>query len=157
MTWRPEIGAVIDRGGVIYRVDDQPVVLMLGDTPVYREMSTDSTDGPDIVQLQGNLIALGYGDGLSIDGQFDSTTAAAVRAFEKAVGLEADGIVQRGEIAFAPAPIRVASASVDVGGGVQAGTSVLTATGTTTVVTASLSAEQANQLPVGTDDLGAAS
>ncbi len=151
MTWRPDVGTVIDRGGVIYKVDDQPIILMLGDTPIYREMSTDSTTGPDIVQLQGNLIALGYGDGLTLDGEFDAATKSAVEAFEEAVGLEADGIVQRGEITFAPAAIRVAAASVDVGGGVQAGSSVLEATGTTTVVTATLSAEQANQLPVGTE------
>ncbi len=87
LTSQPDAGTVIDRGGVIYRVDDQPVVLMFGDVPAYREMSTSSTAGPDVSELKLNLIALGYASASTADGTYDAATKAAVEKFETAVGL----------------------------------------------------------------------
>ena len=150
LTSEPDAGSVIDRGGVIYRVDDQPVVLMFGDVPAYREMSTSSTAGPDVAELKLNLIALGYGSGLTADDSYDSSTKAAVEKFQTAVGLTSDGIVHFGQVLFAPSAIRVADAKVDVGSAVQAGTQVLDLTATTKSVTAGLSADDANVAQVGT-------
>jgi TP901 family phage tail tape measure protein len=48
--------------------------------------------GEDVKSLQRALIALGYSAG-SIDGIFGSKTLAAVKAFQKAVGISVDGIV----------------------------------------------------------------
>ena len=37
-TWLPSVGAVIRRGGTLFRVDDLPVVLMYGSVPAYRTL-----------------------------------------------------------------------------------------------------------------------
>jgi peptidoglycan hydrolase-like protein with peptidoglycan-binding domain len=39
ITWVAEPGTVIQQGEVLYRVDDQPVVVMYGDQPAYRDMA----------------------------------------------------------------------------------------------------------------------
>ena len=36
-TWLPSVGAVIGRGGTLWRIDDLPVVLMYGSVPAYRD------------------------------------------------------------------------------------------------------------------------
>ena len=46
--------------------------------------------GPDVVAMQGLLIAHGYAAGIS--GTFDSATDTQLRAFQSAKGLKADGI-----------------------------------------------------------------
>lgn len=38
VTWLPEPGATVRRGGTLLRVDDRPVVLMYGTLPMYREL-----------------------------------------------------------------------------------------------------------------------
>ncbi len=45
ITWVAEPGTVIQQGGVLYRVDDQPVIAMFGDQPAYRDLynSLDAT------------------------------------------------------------------------------------------------------------------
>src|SRR4029079_4105810 len=52
-----------------------------------------STD-PAVRDLQEALKALGYDPG-SIDGVFGATTDAAVKAFQQAKGISADGVVGR--------------------------------------------------------------
>lgn len=36
ITWLPKVGASLGRGGVLFRVDDKPVVLFFGGTPLFR-------------------------------------------------------------------------------------------------------------------------
>jgi peptidoglycan hydrolase-like protein with peptidoglycan-binding domain len=151
LTAEPDAGTVIDRGGVIYRVDDQPVVLMFGDVPAYRDMSTASTAGPDVSELKLNLIALGYATDLPANGTYDAATKAAVEKFQTAVGQTSDGTVHFGQVLFAPSPIRVADAKIDVGSALQPGTQVLDLTATTKSVVAGLSADDANVAQVGTE------
>ena len=48
--------------------------------------------GEDVRRLQQQLLALGLADGVTPDGGYGPRTAAAVRRFQQANGLEADGI-----------------------------------------------------------------
>src|SRR4051794_40000006 len=48
--------------------------------------------GQDVQAVQSRLVALGYSPG-AVDGYYGDATAAAVRAFQRDHGLEADGIV----------------------------------------------------------------
>ena len=53
----------------------------------YRE----GDEGSDVVQIQSRLNVLGYS--VSADGDFGPATTAAIKAFQKDRGLEADGII----------------------------------------------------------------
>ena len=60
----PRPGAVIRPGQALYQVDHLPVVLMRGRVPAWRAFAPGMTGGPDVTELQRNLIALGYAAGL---------------------------------------------------------------------------------------------
>lgn len=60
VTWLPAGGAVVSRGHQIYRVDDRPVPLFYGDTPLFRTLKDIGTVGRDVKVVAGNLRALGY-------------------------------------------------------------------------------------------------
>lgn len=51
----------------------------------------EDTEGADVKQLQEKLKALGYNPGTA-DGKYGDNTVAAVKAFQEAKGLEADGV-----------------------------------------------------------------
>jgi hypothetical protein len=55
----PEDGAKADCGDVIYRVDDNPVLLLRGAIPAYRDLHVGD-EGNDVRQLNRNLHKLGY-------------------------------------------------------------------------------------------------
>jgi len=44
ITWIAEPGSVIEQGDVLYRVDDQPVVVLYGDLPAYRDLHVAAHD-----------------------------------------------------------------------------------------------------------------
>ncbi|MGW4912609.1 hypothetical protein [Streptomyces sp. NPDC004270] len=60
VTWLPAGGAVVSRGHQIYRVDDRPVPLFYGDTPLFRTLKDIGTVGRDVRVVADNLRALGY-------------------------------------------------------------------------------------------------
>ena len=55
----PNAGGNVDCGDVLYRVDDNPVLLLCGSTPAYRSLSKGDS-GPDVAELNANLVNLGY-------------------------------------------------------------------------------------------------
>jgi peptidoglycan hydrolase-like protein with peptidoglycan-binding domain len=107
-THLPAAGTAIGAGHVLYRVDNQPVTEMRGTTPAWRPM-TPGISGPDVTELQANLIALGYADGLfsAPTGYYDPLTADAVQRWQLATGTLVTGQVGLGEVSFVPAAIRV--------------------------------------------------
>jgi peptidoglycan hydrolase-like protein with peptidoglycan-binding domain len=107
-THLPAPGSTIAPGHVLYRVDNQPVIAMRGRTPAWRPLAPGIT-GPDVRELQANLIALGYADGLltAPTGYYDSLTAAAVRRWQLAIGDLITGQVGFGQVVFIPSAVRV--------------------------------------------------
>ncbi|MCH5676787.1 hypothetical protein [Streptomyces gilvus] len=60
LTWLPSTGATVRRGRPLYRVDNVPVSLFYGGTPLYRTLQARGTTGPDVRTVADNLRALGY-------------------------------------------------------------------------------------------------
>jgi hypothetical protein len=136
-TWLPEPGAVIKQDQPLYSVGDEPVPLLYGSLPAYRQFDVGTSDGADVGQLTHDLIALGYGDGLAQSNHYSSATALAVERWQKALGLQATGEIPLGDVVFEPGPIRVTSVMPTVGTSAGGGI-VLTATSTTPIVVVEL-------------------
>jgi peptidoglycan hydrolase-like protein with peptidoglycan-binding domain len=138
-TWLPEPGQVIRQDQPVYSVSDEPVPLLYGSIPAYRAFDAGMSDGADVGQLTRDLIALGYGAGLTQSNRYSSATAAAVERWQSALGLQATGEIPLGEVVFEPGPIRVTSVTPSAGAAEQGvGGTVLTATSLTPVVTVDL-------------------
>jgi peptidoglycan hydrolase-like protein with peptidoglycan-binding domain len=60
VTWLPGTGSVISRGEPLLRINDQPVVVFYGDTPLFRSLDTPNLVGRDVRVVADNLKALGY-------------------------------------------------------------------------------------------------
>jgi peptidoglycan hydrolase-like protein with peptidoglycan-binding domain len=134
ITWLPELGARINRGQAVYRSDNRPVPLFYGNLPPYRVLQPGTT-GPDVQVVEENLAALGYA-GITVDTQYSSATATAVRKWQKDNGLVQTGAFDPAGVVLAPTAIRVASLPAHLGD--PANGPVLAYTGTTRIVTIAL-------------------
>jgi peptidoglycan hydrolase-like protein with peptidoglycan-binding domain len=144
VTALPEEGSVVTRGRSLYRVDGKPVPLLYGRLPAWRALSVGVDDGPDVRQLEQNLVALGYDPdrAVTVDDHFTWATRAAVRRWQEALGLEETGSVQPGDAVWQPGPVRVASRKLAVGDSARPGSPVLEVTDTTRQVTIDLDASR---------------
>ena len=147
----PQEGAVIERGQSLYSVDNRPVLLLYGDLPAWRRLVAGMTDGPDVRQLEANLVAMGHATEaeLTVDEKFTASTTAAVKRWQKAAGVEETGAVEPGQAVFLPGPIRVAEVKVEKGAGAPPGSTVLTGTSTSRVVTVDLDASKQTLVKAG--------
>jgi putative peptidoglycan binding protein len=103
ITWLPGVGQAIRRGQVLFEVDNEPVILLYGSTPGYRQLSSSDSTGPDIRQLNSNLIALGYGDyGVIADDSWQTATTDAVEALQQKLGEKQTGTFALGRVVFLP-------------------------------------------------------
>lgn len=150
LTRTADEGATVKRGGVLYRVDNEPVYLLYGATPVYRTMQ-QGDEGPDISQLESELMALGYDDDgqMDVDGDFDGDTADAVRDWQSDKGLSESGRIELGQVAFLAGARRVTAVRVERGGSVRPGQPLLDTTSTKRSVTVDLDARRQDLVKVG--------
>ena len=120
-------GDTVDAGTVVATVDGAPVVAMIGDIPGYRDLSTSSSSGADIRQLELNLVQLGFDPDhkMVIDEKYDSATKASVTAWEDSLGLTGDGKISQGELVFIPGRLLVDTVSATIGGSVNAGSALV--------------------------------
>jgi peptidoglycan hydrolase-like protein with peptidoglycan-binding domain len=139
VTSLPRAGSVVERGGALYRLDGDPIVLMYGSTPAYRALQSGVSDGRDVRELEQNLVALGFDPG-TVDDSFTSSTATAVSDWQESVGLEQTGAVELGRVVFLPGPRRVGEHKTSVGSVLSSGSEVLDTSSTKRVVTVELDA-----------------
>jgi peptidoglycan hydrolase-like protein with peptidoglycan-binding domain len=113
----PAPGKAIRAGQVLYRADNLAVELMLGATPAWRAFGPGMTGGPDVTELQRNLIALGYAAGLlsAPTGQFDALTEDAVLRWQQAAGYPVTGEIDLGRVVFLPGAVIVGGLNVAPG------------------------------------------
>jgi multidrug efflux system membrane fusion protein len=142
-------GSSVSRGQALYSVDGHAVMLMYGALPAWRDIGGPRiTDGADVQQLEQNLAALGYATG-TVDQTYTSSTASAISAWQTAVGLSSDGVVHLGQVAFAPAAVRVNKQQVTVGSPVRDGQQVMTTLSSNKVVDVTLDSSNQNSLTGG--------
>jgi peptidoglycan hydrolase-like protein with peptidoglycan-binding domain len=150
VTSLPAVGSVIERGGVLWEVDGAAgPVLLYGARPVWRELSTAVSDGPDVQQLEENLADLGFADPavLTVDQDFTAETARAVKRWQEALGVDETGRVGVDDVIFADGPVRVAGHVV--GKGDPADGAVVEVTGTTRRVHVDMDASEAGLVAAG--------
>jgi multidrug efflux system membrane fusion protein len=114
LTGAAEAGQTIEQGGVLFKIDEQPVTLLYGELPAWRTLE-DGVEGADVLQLEENLVALGYAADLTPDETFDADAAAAVEAWQEAIGATVDGMVDLGEVVFLPDAVWVAGREAAIG------------------------------------------
>ncbi len=141
------VGTIITRGRRLFAVNEVPTVLLYGSFPMYRALKAGVTAGPDVLELERNLKALGFApSGMSVDSTWDANTTTAVNAFEAHWGLTQDGTITIGRVVYSPGKVRIAS-SATVGDAASA--SIVTVTDTQRIATVSLSTSDAATVNVG--------
>jgi peptidoglycan hydrolase-like protein with peptidoglycan-binding domain len=147
----PDVGDSVGCGDVLYRVDEQPVLLLCGTVPAYRDLhSGDSGDG--VRQLNQNLHTLGYDAGAGIDpndGAFTSNTEQALKLLQQDKGFEVTGALAIDDAVFLPDSVRIAKVSGELGGSAEPGAPVVYATSDTLEVQVDLEGSQQREVQTG--------
>ncbi len=128
-------GDTIERGTVLYAINDSPTAAFYGTFPLYRKLSEGAV-GEDVIVLKKNLSALGYHSfeeddgtiidtGFVVDNVFDDSTTEAVKRWQKDQGAEESGVVSPSDVIVLNGPAEVADVSTDVGQRVNLGTRIM--------------------------------
>jgi hypothetical protein len=147
----PASGQLIDEGGVIYRVDGSPVVLLYGLTPAYRTLSEGLT-GADVAQLNTALVALGYVSSVHVmpaSNYFGWWTLYGVEKLQQHLDVPQTGSLSLGTVVFIPTGVRITSVQPVLGAPAQAGATVAAATSTGRRVVVNLDATLQSSVKVG--------
>lgn len=142
------VGQTVSRGQTLYAVSGRPIPLFFGSTPLARRL-TVGVSGDDVKELEDNVIALGYGDGLTADGHFTQADATAVRRWQAALGVAQTGVVNPGEAVFLAGQLRVSQVKVATGASAQAGQEIIDGTSPDHVVSVNLDARKQTIAQVG--------
>jgi peptidoglycan hydrolase-like protein with peptidoglycan-binding domain len=151
ITALPGIGQVIRQGQAVYWVNNHPVVLLDGSTPVSRPLSVGAS-GPDVAELNADLAALGYAAGLSLSSSsdyFGPATASALARLQGALGEAQTGALALGQAVFLPGPLRITQRNAALGANADPGATLLHATSTRRQVLVNIDAQEQSSLSVG--------
>ena len=147
----PPAGAAFSRGQVLYRVSDDPVILLYGSTPVYRSLS-EGDSGPDVRELNANLVALSYATSSELDPDSDYFSYETTYAFERLqhkLGEEQTGSLTEGQAVFLPGRIRISTVSATLGTNGGPGAPIMQATSSSRQVVVNLDAAEQTEVAVG--------
>jgi peptidoglycan hydrolase-like protein with peptidoglycan-binding domain len=150
-TQLPDDGEKRQCGDVLYRVDENPVLLLCGTVPAYRNLHSGDVGG-DVRQLNQNLHALGYDAGIAIDpndSTFTGKTEKALEVLQHAKGFAVTGQFEIGDAVFLPEPVRIAKVTGELGGPAQPSAPVLDATSDTPEVRVALDPSQQGEVKEG--------
>ena len=150
-TGLPDDGYKVDCGAVLYRVNNHPVLLLCGSTPAYRSLSAGDS-GPDVTELNANLVHLGYATRAQLDPSshdFSSVTASALKKLQSKLGEDQTGSLDLGQAVFLPESVRIATVTGEVGASAQPGTQVAQATSDTLEVEVNLDPSQQREVKKG--------
>ncbi|MET9617922.1 peptidoglycan-binding protein [Kitasatospora indigofera] len=128
-TGLPKVGDSFKRGDTVYHVNGRPVPLFQGEAPLWRALARGVPDGPDVRLLEQNLAALGFGKDLQADEKFTDATTAAVKRWQKSLGVPQTGRVDPSAIVVQPGPVRITAVKVVVGAPAQGEVAAVSGTG----------------------------
>jgi hypothetical protein len=153
LTWLPAAGGIIRQGGVLYKVDGAPVVLLYGRVPAYRTLDEGMTGG-DVRELNHDLVSLGYADAADIEalgwGYFGWDTKAGLEGLQSALGeATPTGTLPLGDAVFLPSAVKITSKAGTLGGPATPGSPVLAGSSTKPIVSIALDADQQTEVKVG--------
>jgi membrane fusion protein, multidrug efflux system len=117
VTWLPKVGQVIKPGQTPFKVDGQPVILMDGTTPAYRDLTSSDSDGSDILQLNRDLRSLGFDPEhlITVDDGWQAATSTAVEAWQASLGETETGTIALGQIVFLSGAQRIIAMNAALG------------------------------------------
>ena len=116
ITWVPQVGQVIHPGHTLFEVDNKPVLLMNGSTPAYRALTSSDISGPDVYELNKNLVDLGYDpDGIVVDDEWQAATTAGIERMQYDLGQTETGALTLGQVVFLPGPQMIQTVDTTVG------------------------------------------
>ena len=130
ITWLPKPGDLIEFGTALYAVDHRPIILMEGSLPMYRDIAYKVSDGPDVAQLERNLVNLGYvadeattgnSSDLTVDHHVTPLTESSIRSWQLSLGLTSTGVVKQGDVVFRPEAVQISELHVALGEVIEAG------------------------------------
>ena len=148
ITELPNGGAVVECGGTVYKVDAKPVPLFCGSIPLYRPVGPGMDKGPDVKMVEENLKKFGYGSGLGTpDEKFTAATEAAIKKWQKALGLDQNGTINPGDVIITAGPFRISTVTAQLGG--QGAGDLLKYTGVNRGVVVQLKSDQRDLAKVG--------
>ncbi len=147
----PAAGEVFSRGDVLYRVSHDPVILLYGNTPVYRSLS-EGDKGPDVRELNENLVAMGYANRAEVAwdwSYFSYETEYALEKLQAHLGEDETGELSEGQAVFLPGQARISLVTATLGTSAAPGGTVMQATSTSRQVVVNLDAAQQTEVKVG--------
>lgn len=147
----PADGDKVDCGGVLYRVDGHAVLLLCGATPAYRSL-WEGDRGPDVTELNANLVDLGYATRAQLDPSsdyFSPETAFALEKLQSKLGEDQTGALDLGQAVFLPESVRIAKVTGEPGASAAPGAQIMYATSDTPEVQVALEPSQQGQVVPG--------
>jgi hypothetical protein len=147
----PSAGEVTRCGQVLYRVANDPVVLLCGSTPAYRSL-VEGDSGPDVRELNANLVQLGYATSAELDptsDYFSAETRYALEQLQDKLSKDETGSLSLGQAVFLPGPLRITNTAATLGTMARPGMPVAQATSTKRQVQVDLDASEQSSVKVG--------
>lgn len=132
LTELPAEGSTLERNDIAYELSGEPVPVIFGEIPLYRQLSV-GVEGGDVLLLEQHLASMDFhlagdtvdneelDDGFVVDGVFDDATGRAVERWQADLGVTVNGVVQPTDVLVIDGPSLVSSVSVDLGDRVATG------------------------------------
>jgi hypothetical protein len=117
VTWLPAVGQLIKPGHALYDVDNKPVTLFDGSTPAYRTLSSGISDGPDVKELNRDLVKMGFDPTheITVNDTWQTGTTDAINRWQASLGEPQTGSITLGQVVFLPGDQRVTSVDAVLG------------------------------------------
>ena len=126
----PDDGDKVGCGDVLYRVDDDPVLLLCGTVPAYRDLRIGRR-GQGRPSAQPEPARARLRRRAADDDRSPRRRRQALEQLQHDKGLDATGALDLGDAVFLPKPVRIAKVTGELGGSARPGAPVAQATSDT--------------------------